>query len=107
MKHLRILSVSKDPNSITPSGDFRLRIRFEITGSDGSDESKVLFFGQYRPVGSPAETPGIPIFSEQFHLVEGVEPLAIMPAGNDPIPFNAEVSLWGIVDTDYKPYNSY
>jgi hypothetical protein len=103
MKNLRITNIVKDIASLTPAGDFKLRIQFEITGTDGSEESKVLFAGEYREAGSPPTR----IYSDNLSLTEAAEHWAIIPAGEIHIPNNAEVSIWGMIDTDYKPYNNY
>ena len=110
MKNLRIISVLKDPGSLTPTGDFRLRIKFEITGTDGSDDSKVLFVGQYRLPGSSPESIGSPICSDKMHIpAEGSHPedsdhSVVIPIDSSYIPHGAEVTIWGMIDTDFKTY---
>ncbi len=103
MKNLRITNIVKDRASLTLAGDFKLRIKFEITGNDGSEESKVLFAGQYRIAGGEHTA----IYSDKISLIEEAEHSAIIPFGNEYIPANAEVSIWGMVDTDFKAYSSY
>ena len=103
MKNLRITNIVKDIASLTSTGAFKLLIKFEVTGTDGSEESKVLFAGEYREAGSPPTL----IYSDNLTLTEAAEHWAIIPAGETRIPNNAEVSIWGMIDTDYKTYTSY
>jgi len=103
MKNLRITNIVKDRASLTLAGDFKLHIKFEITGNDGSEESKVLFAGQYRIAGGPPTS----IYSDKISLTKEAEHSAVIPFGNEYIPVNAEVSIWGMVDTDFKAYSSY
>ena len=103
MKNLRITNIVKDIASLTSTGAFKLLIKFEVTGTDGSEESKVLFAGQYRQVGREPMT----IYSDNLSLAEEAEHWAIIPAGEARIPNNAEVSILGMIDTDYKTYTNY
>lgn len=106
MKTLAITRIEKDAGSITPTGDFRLKIHFTITGTDGSADSKVMFIGQFRPSGSLPHVQGSSIYSDKMHIPAGSDPVAILPFSGY-IPHNSEVSVWGLIDTDFRDYRFY